>query len=32
MVVEPGMNNEGNDPDPYQETTPEKCLEYLSKN
>ena len=28
---EHGMNNEGNDPDPYEETTPEKCIEYLSK-
>ena len=28
---EPGMNNDGNDPDPYQETTPENCIQYLSK-
>jgi len=28
---EPGMNNDGNDPDPYEETTPENCIEYLSK-
>ena len=27
---EPGMNNEGNDPDPYEETTPENCIKYLS--
>jgi hypothetical protein len=26
------MNNEGNDPDPYQETTPENCIEYLSSD
>ena len=28
---EDGMNNEGSDPDPYEETTPENCIEYLSK-
>ena len=28
---EPGMNNDGSDPDPYEETTPENCIEYLSK-
>ena len=27
---EPGINNNGSDDDPYQETTPENCLEYLS--
>ena len=27
---EPGMNNEGSDPDPYEETTPENCIEYLT--
>ena len=29
---EPGINNTGSDDDPYEETTPEKCIEYLSKN
>ena len=29
---EPGMNNDGNDSDPYQETTPEICIECLSNN
>jgi peroxiredoxin len=28
---EAGMNNDGSDPDPYEETTPENCIEYLSK-
>ena len=28
---EPGMNNEGSDSDPYIETTPEKCINYLEK-
>jgi len=27
---EEGMNNDGSDPDPYVETTPENCIEYLS--
>ena len=26
---EAGLNNIGNDDDPYQETTPENCLKYL---
>ena len=26
---EPGINNIGNDPDPYKETTPENCIKYL---
>jgi len=25
------MNNDGSDPDPYDQTTPENCIEYLSK-
>jgi hypothetical protein len=25
------MNNDGSDPDPYEQTTPENCIEYLSK-
>ena len=29
---EEGMNNDGSDPDPYIETTPENCMEYLSNN
>ena len=29
---EPGINNTGSDDDPYEETTPENCIEYLSKN
>tara|TARA_B100000768_G_C11000184_1_gene257601 strand:+ start:25 stop:591 length:567 start_codon:yes stop_codon:yes gene_type:complete len=28
---EPGINNEGADKDPYIESTPEKCLDYLKK-
>ena len=28
---EEGMNNDGSDHDPYNQTTPENCLEYLSK-
>ena len=27
---EPGINNDGSDNDPYSETMPEKCLEYLA--
>ena len=27
---EPGINNDGSDDDPYNETKPEKCLEYLA--
>ena len=27
---EPGINNDGTDDDPYTETLPEKCLEYLA--
>ncbi len=27
---EPGINNEGSDNDPYEQTMPEKCLEYLN--
>ena len=27
---EPGINNTGSDDDPYVETTPENCIEYLS--
>ena len=27
---EPGINNDGSDDDPYGETMPEKCLEYLT--
>ena len=26
---EKGINNSGNDPDPYEETTPENCIKYL---
>jgi len=28
---EEGMNNDGSDTDPYEQTTPENCLKYLSK-
>jgi peroxiredoxin len=28
---EPGINNTGSDNDPYEQTTPENCLEYLLK-
>ena len=28
---EDGMNNDGSDPDPYDQSTPENCIEYLSK-
>ena len=28
---ENGINNDGSDPDPYEETTPENCINYLSK-
>ena len=28
---EDGMNNNGSDTDPYEQTTPENCLKYLSK-
>ena len=27
---EDGMNNDGSDPDPYEQTTPENCIKYLS--
>jgi peroxiredoxin len=27
---EDGMNNDGSDPDPYEQTTPENCVKYLS--
>ena len=26
---EPGINNDGDDDDPYVETTPDNCLRYL---
>jgi hypothetical protein len=26
---EPGINNEGTDDDPYEQTTPENCVGYL---
>jgi peroxiredoxin len=26
---EPGINNEGTDEDPYEESTPKNCLDYL---
>ena len=26
---EPGINNDGLDDDPYEQTTPENCCEYL---
>ena len=29
---EKGINNDGNDQDPYKETTPENCINYLSKS
>ena len=29
---EPSINNEGTDNDPYIESTPEKCLDYLNKS
>ena len=29
---EQGINNEGSDDDPYVETTPENCLQYLDKS
>ena len=29
---EPGINNDGDDNDPYGETTPQKCLDYLEKD
>tara|TARA_B100000767_G_scaffold202435_1_gene189329 strand:+ start:1187 stop:1744 length:558 start_codon:yes stop_codon:yes gene_type:complete len=29
---ESGMNNDGSDPDPYVETTPENCIKYLLKD
>ena len=28
---EPGINNSGSDDDPYIETNPENCIDYLSK-
>ena len=27
---EPGINNEGSDTDPYEQTTPENMMEYLN--
>ena len=29
---EPGINNNGDDNDPYGETTPEKCIDFLEKD
>ena len=29
---EPGINNEGSDDDPYIESTPENCIDYLEKD
>ena len=29
---EPGINNEGTDDDPYENTTPEKCVDFLEKD
>jgi len=29
---EPGINNDGVDDDPYEQSTPENCLAYLSGN
>ena len=29
---EPGINNDGDDNDPYGETTPEKCIDFLEKD
>ena len=29
---EPGINNDGEDDDPYIESTPEKCLDYLKQD
>jgi hypothetical protein len=29
---EEGINNDGEDTDPYEQTTPEKCLGYLGQN
>ena len=29
---EPGINNNGKDDDPYEQTTPENCLDYLEKD
>ena len=26
---EPGINNDGHDDDPYEESTPKNCLDYL---
>ena len=26
---EPGINNDGSDDDPYEQTTPENCVSYL---
>ena len=31
MFVEPGMNNSGDDMDPYGETRPERIIEYLKR-
>lgn len=32
MFVEPGINDEGSDSDPYVESTPEKALEWVKEN
>ena len=29
---EPGINNDGADDDPYVESTPENCMNYLESN
>ncbi len=29
---EPGINNDGDDSDPYGQTTPENCVDYLEKD
>ena len=29
---EPGINNDGLDDDPYEQTTPENCIDYLEKD
>ena len=31
LWVEPGINNQGADQDPYGETAPEKIIEYLKQ-
>jgi peroxiredoxin len=28
---EPGINNEGTDDDPYEQSTPERCISYLNE-